>query len=97
MSSIHPWVFGLAAKPQHLQDVTQPTHEAAYPVHRYNGEIDPAKKQCGCGTVTDWVCERCEELYCEKCMGHCSTPDGPVDKNFCESCMTSYMDRNLDD
>jgi hypothetical protein len=98
MGSIHPWLFGLAAKPDHLHEVrTLPTFEKVYPVHRFKTEVDPTKKQCRCGTVTDWVCEGCEELYCEQCMGYYSNPNGPIDRNWCNSCMESFKNCAHDD
>ena len=97
MTPAMKWAIGLGPKPELVTFVPSPVvFEKVYPAHRYSHEVDPTKRQCGCGTVTDWVCESCDELYCESCMGSCSSSDGPVDKNFCESCMDSYMNQDYD-
>jgi len=103
MTNIHPWVFGLAAKPEHLQEVrTLTTFEKVYPVHRYGTEVDPSEHKCiHCGAKTDLYCESCEQPTCDNCYGteKFGGPygDGPSGLNYCKSCMDHHYDRTYCD
>jgi hypothetical protein len=44
---------------------------------------------CGTETELEWVCEKCDEFYCDNCSAN-YTFHSPIDYNCCKGCSVHY-------
>lgn len=54
-------------------------------------KMEPHCHLCGKETEIDFVCEKCEEFYCEDCSAK-YTIHTQIDYSCCESCSNVYID-----